>query len=205
MVFVPPGTFLMGSDAMEADHSEHPLRRVFLPGFYIDTHEVTNAEFRQFDPSHTFPEGREDWPVVKVSKERAEAYAAWAGKRLPTSAEWEKAARGTDGRIYPWGNVFIPDMANLGGRESVMPVGSFPRGASPYGALDMAGNAWEWVADTYCDQDHLGVGDNERGIVRGGAYAYSPYQGRTSYLGFESENLTCNDLGFRCAKDAEPR
>ena len=205
MVFVPPGEFLMGSDAPDADHNERPLRRVFLPGFYIDRHEVTNAEFRRFDSSHTFPECREDWPVVKISKERAVAYAAAAGKRLPSTAEWEKAARGTDGRAYPWGDASDAEKANMGGRESLMPVGSYPQGASPYGALDMAGNAWEWVDDVYRDKESLGVGDTDRGIIRGGAYSYSPHQGRTFYIGFESENLTCGDLGFRCVMDAQPQ
>jgi formylglycine-generating enzyme required for sulfatase activity len=204
MVFVPPGEFLVGSDISEADQNERPQRRVFARAFYIDIHEVTNAEFKQFDPSHIYDEGQSDWPVVKVDKATAQAYAAWAGKRLPTSIEWEKAARGTDGRLYPWGDVFDRKNANLGGYASLMPVGSFPSGVSPYGALDMAGNAWEWVDDLYRDKGWPGAKSIERGIIRGGAYAYSPHHGRTSYIGFESENLTCGDLGFRCAKDAEP-
>ena len=205
MVFVPPGEFLLGSNRPEADHTERPQRRAFVRAFYIDKHEVTNAEFKRFAASHTYPEGRDDWPVVKVNKAAAEAYAVWAGKRLPTSVEWEKAARGADGRQYPWGDAFDPAKANLGGGESLMPVGSFPSGASPYGAMDMAGNAWEWVADVYRDNHWPGTGNIERGIIRGGAYAYPAHQGRTCYIGFEGQNLTCGDLGFRCAKDAAPR
>lgn len=206
MVFVPPGDFQKGSDDAEADDNERPARTVFLPGFYIDRTEVTNAEYQKFDPSHTFPPERRDFPVVKCSKADVERYAAWAGKRLPTGDEWEKAARGTDGRLYPWGNTFDRSKANLGGNRSLAAVGSYPEGASPYGALDMAGNAWEWIADTYADAERLGggLGSTRRGIIRGGAYSYSAFQGRTSHIGFESEDLTCGDLGFRCVKDAVP-
>lgn len=203
MVFVPPGHFLMGSDEPVADAVEGPVRSVFLPGFYIDRHEVTNREYQAFDPSHTYPEGQDDWPVTGVSIEEARAYARSVGKRLPTSAEWEKAARGTDGRRYPWGDAFERNKANLGGRDDLMPVGSFPEGASPYGAEDMTGNAWEWVDDAYDESRELGVPDGlVRGIVRGGGYSYSLREGRTSHIAFESLRGTCNDLGFRCAKDA---
>lgn len=203
MVFVPPGEFQKGSDDAAADDNERPAKVVFLPGYYIDRTEVTNAEFQRFDPTHSFSPEKRDFPAVKCSKADAERYAAWAGKRLPTGNEWEKAARGTDGRLYPWGNEFDPKKANLGGNRSLKPVGSYPEGASPYGALDMAGNAWEWVSDIYNDQDRLGVAGTRRGIIRGGAYAYSAFQGRTSHIGFESDDLTCGDLGFRCVKEAE--
>ncbi len=206
MVFVPPGEFQKGSDDPGADDNERPARLVFLPGFYIDRTEVTNAEYQRFDPGHAFPPDRRDFPVVKCAKEDAERYATWAGKRLPTGDEWEKAARGSDGRLYPWGNSFDQTKANLGGSPDLVAVGSFAAGASPYGALDMAGNAWEWVSDTYNDAERLGmgVGATKRGIIRGGAYSYSAFQGRASHIGFESEDLTCGDLGFRCVKDAIP-
>lgn len=204
MVFVPPGEFQKGSDDPQADTNERPVRRVFLPGFYLDRTEVTNAAFQRFDPTHTFAPGKENFPVVKCAKAEAERYAAWAGKRLPTGDEWEKAARGTDARLYPWGNQFDRAKANLAGADGLLPVGSFPEGASPYGALDMSGNVWEWVSDTYHDGSGFGLARYERGIIRGGAYSYSPLQGRASHIGFESENLTCGDLGFRCAKDAMP-
>jgi formylglycine-generating enzyme required for sulfatase activity len=205
MVFVPPGHFLMGSDAPEADHTERPLRYTFLPGFYIDTYEVTNAQYQAFDPNHAFPPERAHFPVTGVGLEEARDYCECMGKRLPTSAEWEKAARGTDGRTFPWGEGFTSERANLASDGDLTDVGSFPQGVSPYGAHDMTGNAWEWVDDTYRDADHLGADVGfDRGIVRGGGYSYPPYQGRASYLSFEAIEGTCNDLGFRCAKDAMP-
>ncbi len=202
MVFVPPGNFLRGSNSASADHSEGRLRSAFVPGFYIDRHEVTNAAFRQFDASHVFDNAHANWPVTGISRERAEAYAQWKGLRLPTALEWEKAARGTDGREYPWGNAFDPKCANLGGKDSLAPVGSYPDGASPYGVMDMTGNAWEWTAETYRDDVELGTARVDRNVIRGGGYSYSPHQGRAAYKGFESVGATCNDLGFRCAGDA---
>jgi formylglycine-generating enzyme required for sulfatase activity len=224
MVFVPAGWFWMGSDDPEAEADERPRRRVYLPAYYIDTYEVTNREFKRFKPAHTFPEGEDDLPVTKVFKPEAIAYAQWVGKRLPSGAEWEKAARGPDGRRYPWGDTFETNRANLDphkvaqalgkvcespvtadGRRKVAP-GSFPLGASPYGAHDMAGNVWEWVSDNHRDSMWLHVfGERtERGIIRGGAYAYSPKQARTTHQAFEALNSTCNDVGFRCVLSAKP-
>ncbi|MBI2425336.1 MAG: SUMF1/EgtB/PvdO family nonheme iron enzyme [Candidatus Hydrogenedentes bacterium] len=204
MVFVPAGPFLMGSDDETSDSNERPQREIFVAAFYIDRLEVTNADYQKFDPAHTFPPDRATWPVVKVTRAQAGAYAKWAGKRLPTGAEWEKAARGVDGRRYPWGNDFDPAKANLGGQDAIKPAGSYPAGASPYGAEDMAGNAWEWIEDVHVDTGFWSGLAIERGIIRGGAYAYSPWQGRTSYIGFENALTTCGDLGFRCVKDAAP-
>ena len=225
MVFVPAGGFIMGSDHPDADPDETPARKVFLPAFYIDKYEVTNREYREFDPEHTYPEGRDDFPVTAVLKADAQAYASWKGKRLPTSAEWEKAARGTDGRKYPWGNEFNPAMANLRPywtnafgelewddrnlRDALdkVAVGSFPQGVSPYGCEDMTGNVWEWVSDNYEVKSWLLDEDEERvtGIIRGGAYGYNIRHGRTTHQGFEPLNTTCNDVGFRCAMDAIPK
>jgi len=224
MVFVPPGDFLMGSDEPSAEPDERPLRRVFVAGFYIGRYEVTNREFQRFKPSHRFAVGEEDLPVTFVRKQEAQAYCRWAGGRLPTDAEWEKAARGADGRVYPWGNVFDAARANLerhvqsstnGGclPSSTRSVpgktrgGSFPGGASPYGCEEMAGNVWEWVEDVWTDPGGwLGVdGRQQRGILRGGASSYSSRQARTSYHGFEALDTTCHDVGFRCAMSARKR
>ncbi|HEY1171553.1 MAG TPA: SUMF1/EgtB/PvdO family nonheme iron enzyme [Verrucomicrobiae bacterium] len=222
MVIVPAGWFWMGSDEPESEPDERPRRRVYLPAYYIDVYEVTNREFKRFKPAHNYPEGEDSLPVTKVFKPEAIAYAEWAGKRLPSNAEWEKAARGTDGRRYPWGDQFETNRANLDpekvfqatGKLCVLPItvegrrkiepGIFPLGASPYGAMDMAGNVWEWVSDNHKDSVwlHLFGERGERGIIRGGAYAYSPQQARTSHQAFEALNSTCNDVGFRCVMPA---
>ena len=227
MVLVPASEFLMGSDNPNAEPDERPLRHVFLPAFYIDRFEVTNRRYQEFKKEHRYPPGEEDLPVTFVLKRDAEAFCRWAGKRLPTDAEWEKAARGTDGRIYPWGNDFADGLANIKPRNDQtmtnfqackLPsveassrkrrAGSFPRGASPYGCEDMAGNVWVWVADVWVDnRGFLGKGQDagERGVLRGGAYNYSPFQARASYHGFEAIKSTCHDVGFRCAMDAVPK
>lgn len=224
MVLVPAGYFLMGSNDSQAELDERPMRRVFLPAFYIDAHEITNREYKRFKPDHTYPEGQDDLPVTHVFKPEAEAYARFVGKRLPTNAEWEKAARGTDGRQFPWGDRFETNRANLDPTKVAKAMGlvclvtnnpahfktapgSFPLGASPYGAQDMAGNVWEWVSDNHRDSPWLeifGEHRTERGIIRGGGYAYSPFQARTSHQAFEALNTTCNDVGFRCALSARP-
>lgn len=223
MVFVPACEFLMGSDDPNADPDERPLRTVFVPAFYIDRFEVTNRRYREFKKDHHYPPGEDDLPVTFVLKREAEVFCREAGRRLPTNAEWEKAARGTDGRLYPWGNEFKPDCANISRRDGnvstnaancQLPLagasrgkligGSFPKGASPCGCQDMAGNVWEWVSDAWMDLASFGqkpTGE-PRGIIRGGAYSYSPLQARTSYQGFEAPGATCHDVGFRCAMDA---
>jgi formylglycine-generating enzyme required for sulfatase activity len=222
MVFVPAGEFWMGSDDPNAEPDERPLRKVFLPAFYIDQFEVTNRRYREFKTDLCYPAGEDDLPVTFVFKREAEEFCRWAGRRLPTNTEWEKAARGTDGRIYPWGNKFSADRANINRRTSFAATnaqackspfvgskgklsgGSFPKGASPYGCQDMAGNVWEWVSDVWVDKHSIGLSYNgdERGIIRGGAYSYSPLQARTSYQAFEALGATCHDVGFRCAMDA---
>jgi formylglycine-generating enzyme required for sulfatase activity len=224
MVFVPAGDFWMGSDDPNAEPDEKPLRKVFVPAFYIDRLEVTNRRYKELMADHRYPAGEDDLPVTHVLKRDAEEFCRRAGRRLPSNAEWEKAARGTDGRVYPWGNEFSADRANINRRVDVgstnallchspfaasrgkLPGGTFPNGASPYGCQDMAGNVWEWVSDVWIDPVSFGQQTGQpRGIIRGGAYSYSPRQARASYQGFEALETTCHDVGFRCAIDAVPK
>lgn len=207
MVLVPAGDFLFGTDNTDAGEDEQPQRKMFLPAFYIDTYEVTNAEFKTFDPAHVYSEGMDDFPVTGIDLQRARDFATSVGKRLPTRAEWEKAARGTDGRDYTWGSEFRIGIANLGSGKTLARVGTHPGSVSPYGVHDMIGNAWEWVDDLHRDGGFFATGGPviEREIIKGGAYSYHAYQGRASYNGFESVGGTCNDVGFRCVQDARSR
>ncbi|MEO0108860.1 MAG: SUMF1/EgtB/PvdO family nonheme iron enzyme, partial [candidate division WOR-3 bacterium] len=181
MILIPAGEFLMGSAQGEGDKDEHPLHKVYVSEFYIDKYEVTNRQYKRFCDAtgRNYPPDPEllssmpnyfnnypNYPVVNITWEDARAYCDWAGKRLPTEAEWEKAARGSDGRKYPWGNK-APDgsQCNFADRNLpdvpwcdkdaddgygfTAPVGHYPQGASPYGVLDMAGNVWEWCNDWY--------------------------------------------------------
>jgi serine/threonine protein kinase len=224
MILVPAGGFQMG----------RAKRSVYLDAFYMDATPVTNADFLRFVevtgyhptdegagrflshlPHRRIPKGKEANPVVYVSWTDACAYATWAGKRLPTEAEWEKAARGTDGRKYPWGRSEPgPRKANYGkARGDTLPVGSFPEGASPYGILDMAGNVWEWCNE-YDDPDFYADGpahnpSNTRGgakarlVMRGGSYMYGTRALRTySRTSFEG-HYRFGDGGFRCARWVE--
>jgi formylglycine-generating enzyme required for sulfatase activity len=209
MVLIPGGECLLGSDDPDADDEVKPQRRVFVPSFYMDTHEVTNAQYRKFDPTYAFLPGDDDLPATDITYDRAAAYAKWAGKRLPTDEEWEKAARGTDGRRYPWGNQWDPKRVaprahrksdpavalkplalgksrfvscNLG-PPRVQRVGSVPDGVSPYGCYDMAGNAWEWVQGFY-------LGNPNQRILRGGAVGYGEGAYRTYNRGVEGSGDT---------------
>jgi formylglycine-generating enzyme required for sulfatase activity len=230
MLLVPEGEFLMGQDQGANEVDERPLHRVWLDAFYIDRTEVTNAQFKAFcdATSRVYPNnpywdgsyflGKPDHPVVLITYEQARAYCEWAGKRLPTEAEWEKAARGTDGRIYPWGNVWQEGLANLAGDDfgadrfyRTAPVGSLPNGASPYGALDMIGNVWEWCADWY-DPSYYARSPqrNPQGpemalrerVARGGSFSSprSPTGDTTTHnRSKNAPNLPIDRLGCRCA------
>ncbi len=149
-------------------------------------------------------------PVCGISFFEAEAYAAYAGKRLPTEAEWEKAARGTDGRLYPWGNEWLEGRCSVRGHpvRAAPPVGGFPLGASPYGALDMAGGVWEWCADWYDaayyarapQRDPTGPSLGQLKVARGGAWNALPLQNRTANRNAWKPTARFSNLGLRCAR-----
>jgi formylglycine-generating enzyme required for sulfatase activity len=203
MVLVPKGEFIMGSPqgTYIFGDNETPQRRVHLEAFYIDKFEVTNARFRKIlTPSQgymgTF--NRDDQPVVGVSWFQANAYCTRVGKRLPTEAEWEKAARGTDGRSYPWGNQPAScDLAVMGGPipscsrgYATWEVGSRPLGASPYGAMDMAGNVTEWVADRYSHVYYRNAPAKNPRETLGGRDARVARRGVVQQLGDDSRRFS---------------
>ncbi len=214
----------MGSTDADRDahDEEKPAHSVTLDAFWIDRTEVTNAQYRQCVEAGACEEptcwdnadlNAPDQPVVCVTWDDAQAYAGWAGGRLPTEAEWEKAARGTDGRLYPWGEN-APDCqtANFKGCVGRTPtVGSQPGGASPYGALDMAGNAWEWVADWYDETYHgdapvqnpQGPASGERRVLRGGSFDMSESRLRTAFRIGNRPAYSNWDLGFRVLLPAD--
>ncbi len=250
MVLIPAGEFEMGSNGPEARPDEQPVHTVFVSAFYMDTHEVTNADYQKFvlaNPEwqkdridwkyhdgdylldwtgNNYPEGKGDHPVVNVSWYAAMAYAQWAGKRLPSEAEWEKAARGgLVGIKYPWGNEISADRANYDenvGDTTV--VGSYP--ANDYGLYDMSGNVWEWCLDAWDEDfythspdrnplsdvnniaqvdlildDYLDV--KSRRVLRGGSWLNGPQDVRVAFRGSPAPTDTYYlTLGFRCARAA---
>lgn len=243
MVYVPAGLFRMGSDDSDPDaaEDEKPHHQVHLGAFWMDRTEVTNAQYERCvedlacSPPTSFAASTRDsyfansefekYPVIYVDWNRANAYCTWAGKRLPTEAEWEKVARGTDNRMYPWGNAFDGSKLNFcdiscaldwrnvdwdDGHADTAPVGSYPEGRSPYGALDMLGNVWEWVADWYDVSYYVGSpGKNPSGplsgyrkAIRGGAWDLFQGASRVAnrYGGIPSD--ADDNVGFRCAYSA---
>jgi len=216
MVFVSEGSFWMGSDDIP---SAAPRHEVTLPAFWIDRCEVTNAQFAAFVSDSGY-HVRGGWtvpapdhmrrPATHVTLDDARAYAAWAGKRLPTEAEWEKAARGTDGRIYPYGNELDALCQNIRayGLNDTMDVGSLPNGASPYGALDMLGNVWEWCDSAYNAYPGNASPDPNMGkgfsVIRGGSYLSPALKDDVAVpmRAFLLSNLSQEDVGFRCVVNA---
>lgn len=250
VVHIPAGEFVMGSDNARSD--ERPQHQVYLDAFELDRFEVTNAQYRRFviathraPPRYwseiDFPSGQARYPVVGVSWDDADAYCAWVNKRLPTEAEWEKACRGAAGRVYPWGDDWVPRRANVdvttrapqtgdqvwetawnslrtsAASPGLKPVGAFPEGASPYGAMDLVGNASEWTADWYNWSDYAAMPSrNPRGLgppwnrnLRGSAW-YDPQGAR----GWAQDLSRCSArnssheiadprVGFRCARAIE--
>jgi len=225
MVEISAGEFTMGSDGTQALEDERPSHRVWLDAFSIDLYEVTTAQYAaflgankrvapwQWETVDLVQHG--DRPVIGVDWRDAEAFCAWTGKRLPTEAQWEKAARGTDGRLYPWGNqVPSSELANyaLGARFSynqvLLPVRSYEGGKSPYGIYHMAGNAYEWVQDWYGtnyyetspEKNPPGPSQGQFKVLRGGSWSDLPKYLLT-YGRFKLPPETKNSYtGFRCAK-----
>ncbi|MFQ5509001.1 MAG: formylglycine-generating enzyme family protein [Leptospirillia bacterium] len=245
MVKVKAGSFGMGTDRvddkMEALHyglpepfyvDEQPFHQVTLPTYYIDRTEVTNAQYQKFLALHPeidppddwsrrhYPDGMGEYPVVYVSWYNAGHYCKWRGAELPTEAEWEKAARGPESFIYPWGNRFDPQNANLSSgpfdRGRAHKADSMPQGAGPYGALHMVGNVWEWVADNYAPypgntEDVTAFGEEPPfKVMRGlsfeavGHFPANQYarvvaiSARSSFRGYDHTTARLRDVGFRC-------
>jgi formylglycine-generating enzyme required for sulfatase activity/DNA-directed RNA polymerase subunit M/transcription elongation factor TFIIS len=216
MVYVAGGTYIIGRD--ESDPLEGPQHTVEIRPFFIDRTEVTNADYKRFVDATgrkppegwqdgAYPAGADNLPVVGVTWQDAADYAAWAGKRLPTEAEWEAAARGPEGRLYPWGNDWRAGVANISTR-GVTDVGKYADSASPSGALDMIGNVWEWTADEFSlypgskgnTPPSIEAGVTYR-IFRGGAYDGNRSH-TAAYRGFLDASKPYPKVGFRCAKDA---
>jgi serine/threonine-protein kinase len=242
MLFVPAGEFLMGSSDSDpqAVIDEKPQHMVFLEGYWIDQTEVTNEMYARCvadnactPPMEVFSSSREnyygnpeysDYPVIYVKRINANEYCQWAGVRLPSEAEWEKAARGENGNLYPWGNEFDCTAGNFddevkfdkpvvpggphcdGFEDDTSPVGTYPSGASPYGALDMAGNVWEWVGSKFMPYPYNKEDGREDlsakvdHIVRGGAFGSTEDRLRSAArFSFFFPTSYHIGFGFRCA------
>lgn len=232
MLFIPAGEFLMGTDKAREEplpaayglprppyEDEGPLRKVYVAAFYLDRFEVTVSRYRRFLESTGYPppyywenldlSAYANYPIANISWNDAQAYARWAGKRLPTEAEWEKAARGTEGRRFPWGNEYDERKGNFS-QEGLSPVGSFPQDVSPAGVYDMGGNVAEWTADWYLPYPGNTAANEDFGrryrVFRGGAWGGGTghynlsYFARCAYRGFAEPEITFAEVGFRCAK-----
>ena len=221
MAVVPAGEFMMGSPTGDSD--EQPAHKVYVETFFMDKYEVTVGQYAAFlqakgiDPPSDWKtmnqSAHQKRPVANVDWADAFAYCKWAGKRLPTEAEWEKAARGTDDRLYPWGNEApTPLHANFGksgwnNHGVLAPIGTFEAGKSPYGMYDMAGNVWEWVNDWYDynyyktspSQNPAGPSSGGTKVIRGGAWNSNPRAMRSANRSLISPTDQGLD-GFRCAK-----
>jgi formylglycine-generating enzyme required for sulfatase activity len=234
MFFIPSGQFTMGSDAPDVPPNERPLTRVTVSRFYLARQLVTNAQYEQFDPSHKnkrAPGAGDRHPVIYVNSQDAIKFCQWLSARdkkkyrLPTEAEWEYAAKGAEGRKYPWGTYERRgNLANFADKNTVFawsdreidcgfaetsPVGAFPLGASPFGIEDMAGNVWEWCVDYY-EPYRGGERVNPRGatagskrVYRGGSWKSRFSSLRATTRGSNIPSFSCNDLGFRVACECD--
>ena len=240
MILIPAGEFLMGSGPRKdryVEDYEQPQHTLYLPDYYLAKTPVTNAQYAAFVQAtgHKWPEhwedgqppnGKEDHPVVNVSWHDAIAYCNWlaevTGKPylLPSEAEWEKGARGSDGRIYPWGNQWDAERCNAGrGREGdTTPVGAYPEGASPYGLLDMAGNVWEWTRSLWGEglkpsfkypydpadgREDLDAPDSVLRVLRGGAFLYDVGFVRCACRFRDSPGYFNRSYGFRLSSSSD--
>lgn len=240
MRLVPAGSFTMGSN--DGENDEKPVHEVYVDAFYMDKYEVTNVLYKAcvnagvcVPPQETSSRTRssyyensqyDDYPVINVDWAQANAYCEeWRGAQLPTEAEWEKAARGTDGRLYPWGNEFqcrngnyddeiqvdsyvVPGGPNCDGYVDTAPVGSYPDGKSPYGIFDLGGNVWEWVSSVYESYPYNANDGREDSsssgnrAVRGGSFYYLSGYVRASSRSWDYPGYWLNYLGFRCSRPA---
>ncbi|MCP4716109.1 MAG: formylglycine-generating enzyme family protein [Deltaproteobacteria bacterium] len=214
MVLIPGAEYLMGSN--NGDPDEQPVHTVRLNPFFIDIHEVTIVQYKKFldetgfaKPDFWQPElDKDDEPVVGVTWHEAAAYAAWAGKRLPTEAEWECAVRGkTKKNIYPWGTIPDTEMGNYRS-FGIMPVMRFP--SNDYGLYDMGGNVWEWCLDWYSkDYYEFSTRNNPKGalkgihkVLRGGAWYCTHKQTRCANRYYSLPSSRSFNVGFRCVRSS---
>lgn len=231
MILVPADTFEMGATYQTA---ATPVHTVYVPAFYIDIYEVTNAEYKAFcdstgqpypspesvcgSPYYFLNPAYANYPVTNISWHEARVYAEWAGKRLPTEAEWELACKGSlDNRRYPWGETWVSSYANIinngdDGYEYTAPVGTYPEGISPVGCYEMIGNAWEWVEDDYHANYNGAPTDGSAWIgsprgnmrsIRGSSWYNLRSSTRCAYRVGNVPSWHCGCIGFRCARDAE--
>lgn len=236
MVSIPAGVFEMGSDDPKTNETNRPMHKVMVRAYKIDKYPVTQAQYARFIASRHYrlplnwdngqiPRGMAMHPVTMVSWYNARDYCGWAGKRLPTEAEWEKAARGEDGRRWPWGNRMNPTFLNTYDRVgSTTPVEQYAQAASPYGVVDMAGNVQEWVADEFAAYPGSTASDQvfaakdidpnyQRGseeteelifrVMRGGSWKSDPFSTTTYHRNYSLPNYASDFYGFRCAKSED--
>jgi len=217
MAFIPADEFLLGFNPGKdlsafiskttTSANAQPMQKYYLDGYYIDIHEVTYEDFIKFKPQAQYKTGLAGEPIRGISWYEADSYCLWMGKRLPTEFEWEKAARGKDGRLFVWGNKFDKDAANL--ERKVKKTGSMTGDKSLYGVYDMNGNISEWTASWYLPYPNSNYRDKNFGkkykITRGGAinktkHGFMEEFAMLPYRNYVPQNIRSWDTGFRCAK-----